>query len=217
MLALLLSLACLAADPVPTTPPAPAASSPNPAILGQWESAVRTEGGLGNILEFRPDGRVTQISAAMAEADYKVEGEWLRVFWTDAKTGKTSEVDTTIEFEGSGRFVERGGDAGEEVWSERVGDPVPGASPLVGQWCSLYLDTLTTFREFTADRMCNRLPVVVLRGQYSTAGDTLTVQIDGQAAGRYPYRVEDGDLVIRSRDGSEKRYKRPECSLLKGY
>jgi hypothetical protein len=58
---------------------------------------------------------------------------------------------------------------------------------------------------------------VVLRGHYSTAGDTLTVQMDGQAPGQYPFRLDDGELVIKSRNGSEKRYKRPECSLLKGY
>jgi hypothetical protein len=215
MLALTLTLASLVASPAQSS--APAAPSANPAILGQWESGTRTEGGIGNIIEFRPDGRVTQISAAMAEADYSVQGEWLRVFWKDAKTGKVSEVDTTIEFEGSDRFVEKGEDGSGEAWSERVGDPVPGASPLVGQWCSLYLDTLTTFREFTPGRMYNRLPIVVLRGHYATTGDTLTVQMDGQAPGQYPYRLENGDLVIRSRDGSEKKYKRPECSLLKGY
>jgi hypothetical protein len=215
MLAFALTLASLVAGPAQTS--APAAPSANAAIVGQWESESRTEGGIGNIIEFRADGRVVQISAAMAEADYKVQDDWLRVFWKDAKTGKISEVDTTIEFEGSDRFLEKGEDGSGDAWSERIGQPVPGASPLVGQWCSLYLDTLTTFREFTPERMYNRLPIVVLRGRYSTAGDTLTVQMDGQASGQYPFRLENGELSIRSRDGSDKKYKRPECSLLQGY
>lgn len=190
--------------------------SPGPSILGQWESVARTQGGIGNILELRADGRVTQISVAMGEADYVVEGEWLRMFWKDPETGKISEVDTRIEFEGSDRFLEKGEDGGGDAWSERIGEPVRGQSPLIGQWCSIYLDTLTTYREFTPGRMYNRLPIQTLRGRYSISGEKLDVQIDGQPPGQYPFRLENGLLVIRSRDGSEKQYKRTECSLFRG-
>ena len=188
------------------------------AILGQWESAVRNKGGIGNILEFAPDGRVTQISAAMGDAAYGVEGEWLRTYWTDEATGKVSESDTLLEFRGSEVLVEKGEDGVEQGYSERVGVPLRGASPLVGQWCSLLLDTLTSFREFTADgKMFVRLPTVILRGRYSVAGDTLTVQIEGQPPGQYPFRFENGQLVIKNRDGSDRPYRRTACTLLKGY
>jgi hypothetical protein len=202
------------------SPPAAPDSAPETALLGQWESAVRTPGGVGNILEFYADGRVTQISAAMGEADYKIEGEWLRSFWKDPATGKTSEVDTRLDFEGNRRFVERGGEESSEppeAVSERVGDPIPGGSPLLGQWCSKYLELMTSYREFTPERMYNRLPIQTLRGHYSVSGDTLKVQIDGQPPGEYPYRFEKGMLVIKSRDGSDKPYKRPDTALLKGY
>jgi hypothetical protein len=196
---------------VPESPPA--------AILGQWESAVRNKGGIGNILEFAADGRVTQISAAMGDAAYGVEGEWLRIYWTDEASGKVSESDTLLEFRGSEVFVEKGEDGVEQSYSERVGSPpLRGASPVVGQWCSLLLDTLTSFREFTADgKMFVRLPTVILRGRYSVAGDTLTVQIDGQPPGQYPFRFENGQLVIKNRDGSDRPYRRTACTLLKGY
>jgi hypothetical protein len=189
------------------------------ALLGQWESAVRTPGGVANILEFYADGRVTQISAAMGEAEYKLEGDWLRSFWKDPATGKVAEVDTRLEFEGNRRFVEKGEEGAEpsEASSERVGELVPGGSPLLGQWCSRFLEMMTSYREFTADRMYNRMPIQTLRGHYSVAGATLTVQIEGQPPGQYPFRFEKGVLVIKSRDGSEKQYKRPECALLKGY
>ena len=200
----------LIAKPTPT--PAPGA-----AILGQWESAERTPEGVGNILEFYSDGRVTQISASMADATYSVEADRLRTFWKDPATGKVSEVETLILFEGNGRFLEKGDEATGENWSERVGAAPRSGSPLLGQWCSLFLDTLTTYREFTRDRMYNRLPVVTLRGRYSVSGDTLKVEMQAQPPGEYPFRLENGQLVIRSRNGSEKRYKRPETSLLKGY
>ena len=76
---------------------------------------------MGNILEFYPDGRVTQISASMADATYSVDADRLRTFWKDPATGKVSEVETQIEFEGNGRFLEKGDEATGENWSERVG------------------------------------------------------------------------------------------------
>jgi hypothetical protein len=196
---------------------APVDSTSRDRLLGQWESAVRTPGGVGNILEFRPDGAVTQISASMGEADYEVVGEWLRTFWKDPATGQVSEVDTKLEFEGDRRFLETGGDDNEQNWSERVGEPVGKGAPVLGQWCSLYLGSMPAYREFTAKRMINRLPITTLRGKYSIDGSTLTVQISGQPEGKYPFRFENDLLVIKGRDGTDKQYKRPEVALLKGY
>ena len=209
LLAFLLVLA-LGAPPAPTP-------APNAALIGQWESVVRTPEGVGNILEFHPDGRVAQISASMAEADYRVQGDRLVTTWKDPATGRVSEVETHIEFEGNGKFLEKSDDGSGDTWSDRVGQAPRAGSPLVGQWCSLFLETLTTYREFTRDRMYNRLPVVILRGRYSVSGDKLTVTMQDQPPGEYPFRIEGGLLVIKSRNGAEKQYRRPETSLLKGY
>jgi hypothetical protein len=201
----------LALMPAPTP-------SPNTALLGQWESAVRTPEGVGNILQFYPDGRVTQISASMAEADYRLVGDRLITTWKDLATGKISDVETQVEFEGSDRFVERSDvDNSGDSWSERIGDAPRQGSPLVGRWCFLFLETLTSYREFTKDRMYNRLPVVALRGTYSVSGDRLTVTMTGQPSGEYPFRIEGNELVIKSRSGEDRRYKRPETTLLQGY
>lgn len=191
---------------------------PPAAILGQWESAVRQKGGIGNILEFLPDGRVTQISAAMGDTTYKLQGEWLQTFYTDEATGEVRESELIVDFEGGDRFSEKGSDGESQGYSERIGAPVKGASPLVGQWCSLFLDMLTNYRQFTRDgKLFVRMPIVTLRGTYKAEGADLTVEIFGQPPGRYPYRIENGQLVIKSRDGSERIYKRSESTLLKGY
>jgi hypothetical protein len=200
------------------TAPATPAAPPPAAILGQWESAVRNKGGVGNILEFLPDGRVTQISAAMGDTAYEMQGEWLKTFYTDEATGQVRESDLMIEFEGSDRFAEKGEDGAEQSWSERIGSAMPGASPLVGQWCSLFLEMLTQYRQFTADgKLFVRMPVVTLRGTYRVDGDMLSVEIFGQPPGRYPFRIENGQLVIKSRGGADRVYKRSECTLLRGY
>jgi hypothetical protein len=210
---LLASVLVLALGAKPTPTPAPDA-----ALVGQWESVVRTAEGVGNILEFYPDGRVTQVSASMAEADYKLQGDRLITTWKDPATGKVSEVETHVEFEGNAKFLEQADDGSGDTWSDRVGSaPRAAASPLVGRWCFLFLETLTSYREFSATRMYNRLPVVTLRGRYSVSGDTLTVAMQDQPKGEYPFRIENGLLLIRSRNGTEKQYKRPETSLLAGY
>jgi hypothetical protein len=61
------------------------------------------------------------------------------------------------------------------------------------------------------------MPFVVLRGTYSVQGPELTVRILGQPEGKYPYRVENGQLLIKNKEGAERAYKRSECRLLRGY
>jgi len=167
--------------------------SPNASLLGQWESAERTAEGVGNILEFHADGHVTQISASMAEADYRLVGDRLITTWKDLATGKASEVETQVNFEGNNRFLEKSDiDNSGDTWSERVGSaPPPSGSPLAGQWCSIFLETLPAYREFKGGKMYNRLPVVVLRGQYTVDGGAMTVTMQGQPPGSYPFRLED--------------------------
>lgn len=219
LLALALSALVQTSPVAPAPPGALAPASPPPAaILGQWESAVRNKGGVGNILEFLPDGRVTQISAAMGDTTYEIQGEWLKTFYTDETTGQVRESDLKIEFEGSDRFAEKGEDGEAQSWSERIGTVARGASPVVGQWCSIFMEMLTQYRQFTPDgKLFVRMPAVTLRGSYRVDGDMLSVEIFGQPPGRYPFKIENGELKIKSRDGSERVYKRTACTLLKGY
>jgi len=193
------------------------AASPAP-IVGQWESVARNKGGIGNIIDFNEDGTVTQISAAMSDATYQVQGEWLRLFYTDEATGKVNESDTLVELQGLDRFVEKAEDGSEQSWSERIGPRPSETAPLVGQWCSVFLDTLTSYKEFTSTgKAFTRMPFVVLRGTYAVQGPELTVRILGQPEGKYPYRVENGQLLIKNKEGVERAYKRSECRLLRNY
>lgn len=197
---------------------APAPSGASSPIVGQWESVARNKGGIGNIIEFGADGTVTQISAAMSDATYQLQGEWLRLFYTDEATGKVNESDTLVELQGSDRFVEKAEDGTEQSWSERIGARASETSPLTGTWCSVFLDTLTSYKEFTATgKAFTRMPFVVLRGTYGVEGSDLTVRILGQPEGKYPFRIENGQLLIKNKEGIERAYKRSECKLLRGY
>jgi hypothetical protein len=189
-----------------------------PSIVGQWESVARNKGGIGNVLEFNADGTVTQISAAMSDATYQVQGDWLRLFYTDEATGKVNESDTLLELQGADRFVEKAEDGTEQAWSERIGPRASETTPLVGTWCSVFLDTLTSYKEFTSTgKAFTRMPFVVLRGTYTVEGSDLTVRILGQGEGKYPFRIENSQLLIKNKEGVDRAYKRSECRLLRGY
>ena len=212
----LVMAAALQAQGVSTTSHVQSAAAPS--IVGQWESVARNKGGIGNVLEFNADGTVTQISAAMSDATYQVQGEWLRLFYTDESTGKVNESDTVVELQGTDRFVEKAEDGTEQAWSERIGPRASETTPLVGTWCSVFLDTLTSYKEFTATgKAFTRMPFVVLRGTYRVEGSDLTVRILGQGEGKYPFRIENGQLLIKNKEGVDRAYKRSECRLLRGY
>ena len=212
----LVMAAALQAQGVSTTSHVQSAAAPS--IVGQWESVARNKGGIGNVLEFNADGTVTQISAAMSDATYQVQGEWLRLFYTDESTGKVNESDTVVELQGTDRFVEKAEDGTEQAWSERIGPRASETTPLVGTWCSVFLDTLTSYKEFTATgKAFTRMPFVVLRGTYSFEGSDQTVRILGQGEGKYPFRIENGQLLIKNKEGVDRAYKRSECRLLRGY
>ena len=69
-------------------------------VVGAWESVERSPGGVGEFIEFRPDGTAYQVSAAMGDATYRLDGEWLLTFWKDRESGKTSALANRVEFEG---------------------------------------------------------------------------------------------------------------------
>src|SRR5690242_14418690 len=75
-----------------------AADAPEP-LLGRWESVTRSVGGLGQVIELRADGTMTQWIAALVELTYQLQG--LQLTTTFRAPSGTSEVQSmTIRFEG---------------------------------------------------------------------------------------------------------------------
>jgi len=184
-------------------------------ILGQWESVDRSPGGVGEIVEFRADGSLVQLSAAMGDASYKVEGNWLITFWKDRVTGKISEIVNAIEFEGND-LVEKDEQGNLVTRMERMERGMAHDSPLVGKWCSDTSPGLTTLREFTKDgKMFIRLPMVPTHGRYAISGDVLTVEVGQSTRKTFQFRIDNDFLTIVPKEGSEKKFKRVETTLLK--
>jgi hypothetical protein len=201
---LLLSAAILLAPPISS-------------VVGQWESVERSRGGIGNIVEFRPDGTVSQLSAAMGDAIYRVEGSWLVTSWKDPESGKSSETVSEISFEGDALIEKAGeGENASETRMSRVGQGPKGRPPIVGKWCYEYLPGVNALREFTEDgRMFWRLPLRPSRGRYISAGDTLSIEMEGSEGKAFTYKVEGELLTLTSKDGGgEQHFRKAQSTLL---
>src|ERR1700682_3777981 len=57
--------------------PASHAQDAAPALVGRWDAVTRSAGGIGQIIELRADGSMTQWFAAMVEFTYAVQGPLL--------------------------------------------------------------------------------------------------------------------------------------------
>jgi hypothetical protein len=185
-------------------------------LVGQWESVERSPGGVGEVIEFRPDGTARQISAAMGDATYKLDGEWLLSFWKDRESGKTSALAGRVEIEGydllqkdeQGNLVSR---------LQRAGSAVSG-SAVEGIWCSEDGPGLTTFTEFTAGGdMFIRLPIRVLLGRYWLSGDQLAVELAESTRKEFQFQVTDDLLTVTPAGGTPRQFRRARSTVLRTF
>jgi len=204
-------LKCLAAIALLVSP---AAAGPDQPLVGQWESVERTPGGVGEFIEFRADGTARQISAAMGDATYKLDGEWLLTFWKDRESGKTSALANRVEIEGYD-LVQKDEQGNLVSRLQRVGSPVR-SSAVEGVWCSEDGPGLTTFTEFTAGGdMFIRLPIRVLLGRYWLSGDQLAVELAESTRKEFQFQVKDDLLTVTPAGGAPRQFRRARSSVLR--
>ncbi|MGH9318124.1 MAG: hypothetical protein ACRD1P_13580 [Thermoanaerobaculia bacterium] len=189
-------------------------TGPTSPILGQWESAERSAGGRGEIVEFRPDGSFLQMVAAMGDATFEVRGDGLLTFWKDNATGKTFVIENRIDFEGD--VLLQKDDQGNLLDSlQRIARGRGSDPPLVGKWCSESLPGVATLREFTRDgKMFIRLLITAAHGRFRISGDTLTTDSDRSPSRTFRFRVENDLLTVIPAGSPEKKFKRAETTLL---
>jgi len=191
------------------TLPLPAAAQ----LAGQWESVERTAGGVGELIEFRPDGTARQVSAAMGDATYELREDWLVTYWKDRSTGKVSVLANRVELEGD-ELLQKDEQGNLVSRMRRVGAG-RGAS-LSGVWCSEDGPGLTTWTEFTGDgAMFIRLPIRELTGRYWLSGDQLAVELEGSTRREFQYKVIDEVLTVTPPGGTAKEFRKARSALLK--
>lgn len=186
-------------------------------LPGEWESEERSPGGVGELVEFRSDGTVRQVSAAMGDATYRLDGDWLLTFWKDRESGKVSTLANRVELEGL-ELLQKDEEGNLVARMSRESGPVPNAPPISGRWCAEDGPGLTTFTEFTpAGKMYVRLPIRVLTGRYWLSGtDQLAVELEGSTRREFQFHVAENLLMVTPKGGTEKKFRRAESTLLRG-
>jgi hypothetical protein len=183
-------------------------------IVGQWESVERTPGGVGEAIEFRADGTARQVSAAMGDATYKLDGEWLLTFWKDRESGKVSILANRVELEGY-ELLQKD-EEGNLVSRMRREGPAAAGNAVEGVWCSEDGPGLTTFTEFTGGGdMFIRLPIRSLTGRYWLSGDQLAVELGESPRKEFQFKVADDVLTVTPAGGSPRQFRRARSSLLR--
>jgi len=184
-----------------------AVDAPEP-LLGRWESVTRSAGGLGQVIELRADGTMTQWIAALVELTYQLQGAQLITTFR-ASSGVSEVQAMTVRFEGN-VMVQHEARSGDEITltRKRAGgaqDPL-----IVGVWTMPHETGPMAYFLYTSDgRVVFRLPIRADRGGWSASGDQLTLGSGPGAATTVRYEILGGQLVLH--EGQIRRvYRRAE-------
>ena len=170
-------------------------------LVGFWESTDRTQGGIGNYIEFRADGSCTRALCIMVEATYERDGTNVKMAFADAaEKSMTTEVSIQDDVMTQGG-PETPGQPADRVEKRRVSAGPADAPAIVGVWTYKHYTGVPAFERYTTDgRMLLRIP---MPGEKET---TFSVR-DHSLKFRYEEPVaialEDGLLWIG--EGSKRR------------
>src|SRR5215831_20885774 len=104
--------AVVLASSVALAPRGEAADAAEP-LLGRWESVTRSAGGLGQVIELRADGSMTQWIAALVELTYQLQGaQLITTFRTPSGVSEVQSM--TVRFEGN-VMVQHEARSGDEI------------------------------------------------------------------------------------------------------
>jgi hypothetical protein len=145
-----------------------------PGLVGLWDSATTSKGGIGATLEFRADGTFVEATTVIVNAHYRVDGDRLVVAEQPAglATGNRESVQIKID----GRTLKATGADGSVLSKERIGVSEAGAPAIVGAWRYRHYTGATAFERYTADgRMYFRLPIRSFAGRYVLKGRELSM------------------------------------------
>jgi len=187
--------------------PGEAADAPEP-LLGRWESVTRSAGGLGQVIELRADGSMTQWIAALVELTYQLQGAQLITTFR-APSGASEVQSMTIRFEGD-VMIQHEARSGEEITLTRKRSGGAQDPPIVGVWTMPHETGPMAYFLYSRDgRLVFRLPIRADRGGWSASGDQLTLGRGPGAGTTVRYEILGGQLALY--DGQIRRvYTRAE-------
>jgi hypothetical protein len=179
-------------------------------FIGRWESVVRSTGGIGEVIELKPDGTMIQWTAVLVELTYEVKGPLLLTAYRHSGSGATETQVAGLRFEGD-LMIQKDPQTGGETRLTRKRAGGPQDAPIVGVWSTPHESGGTAFLLYTSDgRMVFRLPLRADRGRWSVSGDQLTLASGPSASTTLRYVVQGDRLVLIDSLGKQIVYSRAE-------
>ena len=181
-----------------------------PPLIGRWEAVVRSTGGLGQVIEFKPDGAMIQWTAVLVELTYQVHGPLLLTYYRHPGSGATETQAAGIRFDGD-VMIQKDPQTGGETRLTRKRAGRPQDAPIVGVWSTPHETGQTAYLLYTADgRVVFRLPIRADRGGWSASGDQLTLGPGPSPSTTVRYAVQGDRLVLIDSLGKQVVYARAE-------
>lgn len=175
-------------------------------LVGLWDSATTSAGGIGSTIEFRADGTFVEATTVIVNGYYRVTGDQLEIgerpFGPDSKPGQS------VRFVVEGSVMRATAPDGSVLRKDRLGQPEPGKPAIVGAWRYRHYTGPTAYERYSDDgRMFFRLPMKSFVGRYVVKGDDLVLTRPNQAG--VTMRVSQrGDQFILSGSGRTTTYRR---------
>jgi hypothetical protein len=151
-----------------------------PSLVGLWDSATTSNGGIGSTLEFRADGTFVEATTVIVNAFYRATGG--RLVIAEKPFAAEAPADMSVRIEVEGDVLRWTGPDGSTVRKERLGGAEAGKPGIVGAWRYRHDTGATAFERYTDDgRMFFRLPMKSWVGRYVVKGSQLVLTRPNQA------------------------------------
>lgn len=182
--------------------PAPPATS----LVGLWESARTSKGGIGHTLEFRAGGAFVDAVTVIVDGYYRVVGDRLVVGEHPAADPDASKAP---RFKIEDDVLVQTGPDGSVVRKARLGRAEEGKPAIVGEWRYRHDTKAIAFERYTGEgRMFFRLPMSSSVGRYSLKTCEIVLILPNRPDVTMTLDVRGDELSLSGSDGRTTVYRR---------
>ena len=184
-------------------------ASEETSLIGLWDSAATSSGGIGQTLEFRADGTFVEATTVIVDGYYRLIDD--RIIVGEQPPGPDAETASAPRIKINGDLLVETDPDGSIVRKERIGPKVAGVTGIVGAWRYRHYTKAIAFERYTNDgRMLFRLPMISAVGHYSLDGNELLLAWPSKPEMRMAIEIR-GDALRLSRDGRTTDYRRDKA------
>jgi hypothetical protein len=168
-------------------------------LVGLWDSATTSTGGIGSTLEFRADGTFVEATTVIVNGYYRIiDG---RLVVGDQPLGSKADAAKSLRIAVDGDVLRQTAPDGAVLRKDRLGRPEVGKPAIVGAWRYRHYTGTTAFERYTDDgRMFFRLPMKSSVGRYVLQGNQLLLKRPNQADRAMTVVLAGDELTLTSTD-----------------